>query len=1037
MVWLPYSSLISRSATLGIRLFLGMVLLLCFGQSVWAAATCAANQRMYYLGANAPATAYKSQPLTGWTSGSIRRTYTFAEASGDKSFTIEFPLFLDKYTSYSEQPPFYGSLSGATLNAITMIHNSTQTRVNHTMDVTVNKPVAKLGYTIQDIDSARDSSNNVPYQEAVNVSSTGGKLTYDPTYHTINGSLDMVTSILRVACNGDSSNYACPIEATWGYKPANSLFSLTHSNEFSQYNGPHVLGYSDFYFCLEPAKITVSKKLSGARVHDTSGDRDQFEISVNSGSTVLGSVTTTGSGQTITNGSTNTLSLNEGTTYTITEKVVGSSLGDISNYDATYTCTNNTTGSSTVMPTSAMTYNSATKTRSFTLSNVNYGDDISCTITNSPRSVFDGGTSATPASCPAGHRMYYVGANAPSGAYRSTPLSGWSNGSTSRTYSFNDATGTKNFTISFASILDLYTQYQTPSPFYGDIPNATAGALNILHNSPAVRSNHVLNVTVDRSVSKLGYVIQDLDSFTNNGQSPYQERADVSGSAGILNFQSAYHTINSANNIVTSILGRNCETTNSCPINATWGYKTQGSTFSLVHSNAYTQYDSPHAVGYTDFYFCLAPPKVIVNKKLSGTRINDSASNRDQFAISVNNGSTVVSSFETTGSGQSITNGSSGAVSLAENTSYTITEKVVNSTNNGDIFNYNATYACTNSATGSTTVMPTSAMTYNAANKTRSFTLANVSYGDEITCTITNTPATYSFLGYVFNDNGGITASSATQYDVSATFTGNANYANGAFDSNEQGIAISGLQVSLTDCSGNLITTSSANPQTVSSTAGTLGQYSFSVLPSILNGKTKVCLIETEPSSWEYTIDTTADSREITLVAGTYEYKTQKDASGNITRNMDFGELRAQNAALVLRKSQYVHACNTALNYTSIADTNDPTTGFSTNPANNVKPGNCIAYKIDAYNRGHIDIFDIQIKDSLQTAPVTSVFHLPKPLGNPSTVYSSTNNSAVMGSNGTILSDKFALSKVATSSTTPTKATLYFNSKYGAIPTTP
>ncbi len=1032
----PYPSN-SLSRVMCIRFLAGIVLLLSFSSTALAAASCPSGQRLYYIGAAAPTTAYKSIPLSGWVEGSVTRTYTFPEASGNKSVTINFPLFLDKYTTYSSQPPYYGSLNGATLNAITMIHNSTQTKVNHRMDVTVNTPVAKLGYVIQDIDSAQDGNGSVPYQEAVNVASTGGKLTYDPTYHTINANLDMVTSILRMACNGDASSYACPVEATWGAKTANSPFSLTHSNEFSQYNGAHVLGYSDFYFCLAPPKLTVSKQLSGTRVNDSSSNRDQFTISINNGTNSLTSFETTGSGQTVTNASSSAISLAENTTYTITEKVTGSSIGDIANYNASYSCTNSTTSSTTVMPSSAMTYNASTKTRSFTLSNVAYGDEISCTIVNSPKSVFDSGSSLAPATCPADHRMYYIGASAPNSAYKSQPLAGWTAGSDSKIYSFNEPSGNKTFTINFASVVDKYTAYSEPSPFYGSIPNTTVNAINLIHNSPTAKSNHTLNVTVNKPVSKLGYVIQDLDSTSDNNQVPYQEQIDVSGSAGTLNSQPTYHTINGSNTIVTSIRGINCQTANSCPINATWGYKAINSPFSLVHSNIFTQYDAPHAVAYSDFYFCMAPPKVIVNKQLTGVRVNDTTSNRDQFSISINNGTSLVSSFETAGSGQAIINGSSGAVSLSEGVSYTITEKITNSLNNGDAVNYSSTYTCSNNTSGSSTVMPTSAMTYDAANKTRSFTLANVNYGDEITCTITNTPASYTFSGFVFNDNGGITASSSTQYDISATFTGNGNYANGAFDSNESGIYISGLQVRLTDCSGNNLSTISANPQTVSNAAGTVGQYSFTVLPSVISNKTKVCIIETEPNTWEYPIDTTADSREVTLVANVYEYKTEKNTSGVITRNLDFGELKSQNAALVLKKSQYVHPCNAALNYASIGDTNDPNTGFSMNAANNVKPGNCIAYKIDAYNRGHIDIIDVQIKDILQTAPVISTFQLPKPTGNPSNVYQSSNTSAVMGNNGTIVSDKFDLVKVTTTTIVPTKASLYFNSKYGTTTSTP
>lgn len=423
--------------------------------------------------------------------------------------------------------------------------------------------------------------------------------------------------------------------------------------------------------------------------------------------------------------------------------------------------------------------------------------------------------------------------------------------------------------------------------------------------------------------------------------------------------------------------------------------------------------------------YCYKPqPRLTYTKALSAPR----KVNTDQFIVQIKDNAdnsvvtNSITSTTTTGSSNTVTTGTgtTGTFKVNPTKTYTLTEAVSGTTNLAD---YTALYACRRS--DGTTVN-----TLDPKN-------LKLTYGDNWECTITNGRSNYNFSGFVFNDNGGITASSSTQYDTSATFTGNGNYANGIFDSNESGIYVSGLQVRLTDCSGNNLSTTSANPQTVSNAAGTLGQYSFTVLPSVLLNKTKVCIIETEPNTWEYPIDTTADSREVTLASNVYDYKTEKNTSGVITRNLDFGELKSQNATLVLKKSQYVHQCNASLNYASIGDTNDPNTGFSMNAANNVKPGNCIAYKIDAYNRGHIDIVDVQIKDILQTAPVISTFQLPKPTGNPSNVYQSSNTSAVMGNNGTIVSDKFDLVKVPTATTVPTKASLYFNSKYGTTTSTP
>ena len=637
-------------------------------------------------------------------------------------------------------------------------------------------------------------------------------------------------------------------------------------------------------------------------------------------------------------------------------------------------------------------------------------------------------------SCPATHKMYYIGASPPAYSPINSQALSWTTGNPSNTFTFVEPSGNKTFLINFPLLLDLNNNYGGTPPFYGSINGATTSALNLVHDSPATKINHILDISINRSVSKVGYKIQDLDSTGNSGQVPYIEQVDVSAKKGQLTSNTNFHTINTAKDIVKAREGLNCGT-GGCTIDAAWSYNIADVFLNLKHSNAFTQRNSPHAIGYSDFYFCLAPPKIIVKKQLDSNRVNDTNINRDQFSVSINNGTTSLKTFETTGSGQSVTNDNSGVVDLTTSTTYTITERVTNSQNNGDIANYNASYTCNNATTGSTTVMPTAAMTYNAAAKTRSFTLSNTTYGDEITCTITNSPSVpsnYTFSGIVFNDNGGITANESNKQDISATFTGNSNYYNGVFDSGESGISGSGLQISLTDCSGNNIVSTSANPQTVLSAAASVGRYSFTVSPSTLAGRSRVCLVQTEPNPWEYSEDTTINTQEVALVANVYNYKTEKNSSGNVTRNLDFGEVKAANTALVLKKSQYVHTCDSALNYSNIADTNQPTTGFSTNAANDVEPGNCIAYKLEAYNRGHVDLNEVKINDSLQRTPFESVFNLPRPLGNPSSVFKSTNTSAPMGQNGIIISDSFNLLKTPASSTDPSKATLYFNTKYGS-----
>ena len=626
--------------------------------------------------------------------------------------------------------------------------------------------------------------------------------------------------------------------------------------------------------------------------------------------------------------------------------------------------------------------------------------------------------------CPANHKMYYVGANPPVATSTSPVTSqalSWTAGSTNKTFTFSEASGNKTFTITFSNILDkTTTAISVPSnaetPFYDSLSGVSTSAINLVHNSPVSatsRTNHTMGIAVNRPTSKTGYKIQDLDSVTTNNGTPYIEQVDASASNGKLTFNSTFHTINAAGNIVTGRRGLNC-TVGSCTIDANWDYTLADIAHNLKHKKLLSEVNSPHGVGYSDFYFCLAPPKLIVKKALSGTRVNSN----DQFEIVVTGGSVAANSFTTAGTGSTITNGTSATLTLAENTSYTITERAMNGTALGDIANYNATYTCTNATTGSNTIMPTSAMTYNATAKTRSFTLANTTYGDEITCTITNSP-NYIFSGIVFNDNGGIIANNNTRQDISSTFTGNSGYFNGIYDSgSELGIYDNNLNVRLTDCNGNNIITTSSNPQTVSNISTSIGRYSFVVAASALANKTKVCVIESEPSVWDYSVDTTADSRDIALIANVYDYN-----------NLNFGEVKANNAALVLIKSQYVHECNDNLNYQGISrNSADPTIGFSVNSISGISPGKCVAYAIQAYNRGHVGLQQVQIRDQLQTTPVASVFRLPAPLFIPTSVNSPTVN---YGSNGEIRSNLFNLAGVPTGSTQPSLATLYFNTRYG------
>ena len=608
-------------------------------------------------------------------------------------------------------------------------------------------------------------------------------------------------------------------------------------------------------------------------------------------------------------------------------------------------------------------------------------------------SILNTTTSYAAPICPNDDKMYYVGANPPSGSTR-LALS-WTAGSTSKTFNFTDGTGT-TMTVSFPLLVDPNSNSGGTPPFYGSITDATQNALNLVHNSPAIKDNHTMNISVNRAVTRLGFVVQDLDSVRSGlilPQVPYQERVDVSSTGGQLTYNSDYHTINPNNNIVTAIIGQNCGL-NGCNIDATWGAKSANSSFSITHSNQYTNNNSAHALGYSDFYFCVTPPKLTTRKILTGNRVETN----DQFTIATTTGTTPVSSFTTTGTGSSLTTNSVTATGLSTTATYTIAETIANTDGKGDLAKYSTTYACTNANSSSTTTMP--------SGSTTSFNLPTLTYGDDITCTITNTPSAYIFSGIIFNDNGGLTL---TERQLTGT---NTQYFNGVYDptAGETGIYQTGLKVQLAK---NCNTTTPIAIKTVD--VNTNGTYSITATQTEMAGATNVCLIEQEPGGnlTTYPVDTTNNQLNVNYVATTHNYP-----------NLNFGEVSQNNAGLVLVKEQATNDCNisiaTMLGLNYVETQQDA-----------IDARKCVAYKITAYNRTNLTngLTDVKITDALPKKGVngsTVNSLLDNPLDTTLTNFKvDTANSVAIGANGTVVSDVQSLAKGASRS-------LYFNTKYDA-----
>ncbi|MGP4787594.1 hypothetical protein ACTXGJ_00530 [Psychrobacter sp. 1Y11] len=632
---------------------------------------------------------------------------------------------------------------------------------------------------------------------------------------------------------------------------------------------------------------------------------------------------------------------------------------------------------------------------------------------------------SAPNACPADHKMYYIGRSNPTYTLKETRGLVWKQGNQERDrFTFDEGATNKIFFMQFTGI-DLNNNQinnqdnnrrNTP-PFFGGITGATSNAINLAHNSPAVRNtNNTVRLSSNWPMSKIGFKIQDLDASLNTGASlAYieQARALNNGKLSLAYTPPAlpFHDVSNGGSTITGIAGRNCSL-NECNIDAAWGYTPANTEVVLEHGITETSINSPHAVGYSDFYYCLAPPRIVLQKVLTGARVQTT----DQFSLQVTSNNTVpTNNFTTTGSGSTIDNNTTAtAVAVDPNTTFTIVESVIGG---GDIINYDATYSCSNATTLSATDLSSASgsTVYNSSDNTRSFTLSNLNFGDEITCTITNTPTAYTFSGVVFNDNGGISnmqadADNADITSISSPYSNNSSYFNGLFDTSlESGITDS--TVSLVNCATS---TTVYGTQTVSST----GAFEITAPAGVINSNSNnICLVEERVGN-DYPIRTTLATKAITIQPDTLNYDD------------NFGRVVAANRALVLRKAQYVNDCPTTLDYSAATlntlNNPNPRSGFSEDGVNgsNLIPGQCIAYRITATNRANLPISDFVMQDTLQKKGIKGALITSVLIGPIHNADDYATDSIAIDENGTVITRKLSLD--------PRKSrNFYFNTKYG------
>ena len=275
----------------------------------------------------------------------------------------------------------------------------------------------------------------------------------------------------------------------------------------------------------------------------------------------------------------------------------------------------------------------------------------------------------------------------------------------------------------------------------------------------------------------------------------------------------------------------------------------------------------------------------------------------------------------------------------------------------------------------------------------------------------------YIFSGTVFNDNGGIddTQADASNANItSGTYFNKPNYFNGVFNPPQES-GISGSTVRLTNCANG----TTYPTQSVIKPEAPTGAYQISIPKTTLGSNTNLCLVESRTGD-TYPIRTTSDSIKVSGFSPTaYNYP-----------NNNFGRVIPANAALVLRKAQFVNDCPSTLDYTASTlntpGNTNPRTGFSESSISGSEliPGQCIAYKITATNRSNLVINDFVMQDKLQKkgvegALVTSV--LVGPLHN-SSDYAL--NSVAIGQNNPVITKPLVLPD-------RDNKVFYFNTKYG------
>lgn len=558
----------------------------------------------------------------------------------------------------------------------------------------------------------------------ITLTETAGTSTSLANYSTAFNCVDASAASVTVTGSGTSRSITTPALTA---SAAARTITCTYTNTSTQ------------------ATITLKKALAGDRMAVS----DQFSVAIRTGG-VSGAVvssttnaTTTGTMATVTAGTTGSYSAAVGTTYTLTEAAAGGA--DLANYSAALSCVD-TAGVQTGLP-SGVAFNPAV---GYAVTPV-AGAALSCTITNTPILVHP--AAAPVISCSSDGNIFNTAYNGnPAGPAKTSGLDNlWERGATfgaleptSWTLA-NVATTNPGWSAYSAFPASRFITHQA------NTDHTPLGNVDLWYR-------YVF--TMDSSVVLSSFRLA-MDFYADNSVQAIYVNGVPQSVAGVPD-SNPYNALHyNLGNALSANLTNNWQA---------------GTNTILVRVSS-----GPNAIGFMakNAISAVCQSKVSLQKALGGLGRLAVA---DQFTVDIRTGGvsgTVVNSTTnstTLGSGATVTasSGSTGLYSTTAGTAYTLNEAMA-AGSTSTLTSYTRTLSCTNVG-GTTNVSGFSSLP---------LTFSPLS-GDNVLCTVTNTPAGASITGRVFLDNG---VSSGTAND-------------GLINGGEAGLA--GITVRLTNCAATV-----------------------------------------------------------------------------------------------------------------------------------------------------------------------------------------------------------------------------------------